>query len=42
MGTTVGHDFNTKFEPITAQFIRLNILTATDVPTIWEVQLFDK
>jgi alpha-L-fucosidase len=39
-GTTVGQDFNAAFEPITAQFVRLNILTATDVPTIWEVQLF--
>ena len=30
------------FEPVTAQHVRLNILEATDVPTIWEVQLFAK
>ena len=41
-GTTIGEDFSAAFEPITAQHIRLNILDATDVPTIWEIQLFDK
>jgi len=41
-GTTIGEDFSVTFEPITAQHIRLNILDATDVPTIWEIQLFDK
>jgi len=39
-GTTIGADFTVEFEPVTAQHVRLNILEATDVPTIWEVQLF--
>ncbi len=39
-GTTAGLDFNAKFDPVTTQHVRLNILTATDVPTIWEVQFF--
>jgi alpha-L-fucosidase len=38
-GTTLG-EFRLKLEPITAQQLRLNILEATDVPTIWEVQVF--
>jgi len=29
-----------RFEPVTAQHVRLNVIAATDVPTIWEVQLF--
>ena len=29
-----------KFEPVTAQRVRLNITEATDGPTIWEFQLF--
>jgi alpha-L-fucosidase len=41
-GTAVGQDFNAEFEPVTARYVRLNILAATDVPTIWEVQLFAK
>ena len=39
-GTTIGADFTVEFEPVTAQHVRLNILEATDVPTIWEMQLF--
>ncbi|NIP25398.1 MAG: hypothetical protein GWN67_07675 [Phycisphaerae bacterium] len=39
-GTTIGQDFNAEFEPVTTRYVRLNILAATDVPTIWEVQLF--
>lgn len=39
-GTTIGQDFNAVFESITTRYVRLNILAATDVPTIWEVQLF--
>ncbi len=39
-GTTIGANFTAKFEPVKAQHVRLNILKATDVPTIWEVQLF--
>jgi alpha-L-fucosidase len=38
-GTTLG-DFSLRFEPVTAQYFRLNILEATDVPTIWEVHLY--
>ena len=41
-GTTIGADFTAKFAPISAQHVRLNILEATDVPTIWEVQLFEE
>ena len=29
-----------RFEPVTAQRVRLNITEATDGPTIWEFQLF--
>ena len=39
-GTTIGQDFNAQFDPVTAQHVRLNILLSSDVPTIWEVQLF--
>jgi len=38
-GTTLG-DFSLKFPPVTARHFRLNILDATDVPTIWEVHLY--
>ena len=38
-GTTLG-DFSLQFPPVTAQRFRLNILEATDVPTIWEVHLY--
>jgi len=41
-GTTIGADFTAKFDPVSAQHVRLNILEATDVPTIWEVQLFEE
>ena len=41
-GSTIGRDFSAEFQPVTAQHVRLNILEATDVPTIWEVQLFEK
>jgi hypothetical protein len=41
-GTTIGRNYSADFEPVTAQHVRLNILEATDVPTIWEVQLFEK
>jgi len=39
-GTTIGADYSARFEPVTARHVRLDILEATDVPTIWEVQLF--
>jgi len=38
-GTTIGNKLNLKFEPVTARFVRLNILKATDGPTISELQL---
>jgi alpha-L-fucosidase len=41
-GTTIGADHSATFEPVQAQHVRLNILEAADVPTIWEVQLFEK
>ena len=39
-GTTLGADFSAEFAPVAARHVRLNILEATDVPTIWEVRLF--
>ncbi len=39
-GTTIGPDWAAKFEPVTAQVVRLNILKASDGPTINEFQLF--
>jgi alpha-L-fucosidase len=39
-GTTAGADFSVTFEPVTARHVRLNIIEATGVPTIWEVRLF--
>jgi alpha-L-fucosidase len=40
-GSTVGEAFSKTFSPSTAQHVRLNILEATDAPTIWEFQLFE-
>jgi alpha-L-fucosidase len=39
-GTRLGHDYSKQFEPVTARYVRLNILKATDGPTICEFQLF--
>jgi alpha-L-fucosidase len=39
-GTTVGRDYSTSFPPVTARHVRLNILEATEGPTIRELQLF--
>lgn len=39
-GTTVGERFETRFEPVTARHVRLNILDASNGPTIFEFQLF--
>ncbi len=38
-GTTMGADFTKRFEPVTARVVRLNILEATEGPTIdeWEI-----
>jgi alpha-L-fucosidase len=38
-GTTLGAEKQLEFAPVTARQFRLNILEATDVPTIWEFQL---
>ncbi len=39
-GTKIGRKLQLKFSPVTARYVRLNILKATDGPTIWEFQLF--
>ncbi len=39
-GTTIGAAFETNFPPVTAQRIRLNVIEATDGPTIGEFELF--
>jgi len=41
-GTTIGRNFTKTFDPVTARRVRLNILEATDGPTVWEIQLFGK
>jgi alpha-L-fucosidase len=38
-GTTIGSEYLKDFEPETAEQVRLNILDATEGPTIWEFQL---
>jgi alpha-L-fucosidase len=38
-GTKIGSDYVKDFEPVTAGQVRLNILEATEGPTIWEFQL---
>jgi len=39
-GAKIGEKFSATFAPITARHVRLNIIEASHVPTIWEVQLF--
>ncbi|NIP22415.1 MAG: alpha-L-fucosidase [Phycisphaerae bacterium] len=39
-GTKIGNKLQLKFTPVTARHVRLNILNATDGPTICEFQLF--
>lgn len=39
-GTHIGDKFTQSFDPVTAQHVRLDILEATDGPTIWEFQVF--
>jgi alpha-L-fucosidase len=39
-GTTIGEKKHLKFNPVTARIFRLNILDATEGPTIWEIQLY--
>ena len=39
-GKRIGEATTIRFEPITAQVVRLNVLQASEGPTIWEFQLF--
>ena len=39
-GEDPGERLEAKFEPVTAQRVRLNLLDAHGGPTIWEFQLF--
>ena len=38
-GTRIGEQYSQDFQPVTAQYVRLNILEATDGPTICELRL---
>ena len=39
-GTNIGQKLKLEFSPVTARYVRLNILKASEGPTIWEFQLF--
>ena len=39
-GTKIGNKLELNFSSITARHVRLNILDATEGPTIWEFRLF--
>jgi alpha-L-fucosidase len=39
-GTKIGESWSKSFDPVTAQRVRLNVLEATEGPTIWEFQLY--
>ncbi|OHB70943.1 MAG: hypothetical protein A2V70_19630 [Planctomycetes bacterium RBG_13_63_9] len=39
-GTRIGDGLEMKFDPVMAQVVRLNIVKASEGPTIWEFQLF--
>lgn len=41
-GTTIGEQAEFRFPPVTARQFRLNILKASEGPTLWEVQLFGR
>ncbi|MGA2863724.1 MAG: alpha-L-fucosidase [Verrucomicrobiota bacterium] len=41
-GTTLGQEFSREFPPLTAQELRLNILEATEGPTISEIEFVDE
>ena len=41
-GTTLGRGFQKQFPPVTAREFRLNILDATDGPTISEIEFLEK
>jgi len=38
-GSRIGEHYAKDFSPVTARHVRLNILDATDGPTLWEFQL---
>ena len=38
-GTTIGEDHRIAFPPVTARYVRLNLLETTEGPSIWEFQL---
>jgi alpha-L-fucosidase len=38
-GTRIGEVYAARFDPVTAQHVRLHILEATEGPTLWEFQL---
>ena len=40
VGTTIGAKRELRLAPVKARVFRLNITDASDVPTIWEFQLF--
>ncbi len=40
-GTRIGAAYAKRFPPVSGRHVRLNILEATDVPTIWEFRVFD-
>jgi alpha-L-fucosidase len=39
-GAEAGKGYTKDFSPVTAQYVRLNILDASEGPTIWEFQLY--
>jgi len=41
-GKTIGPYFIRQLTPVPAQYVRLNVLEARNVPTIWEFQLLDR
>jgi alpha-L-fucosidase len=41
-GTTLGDDFERSFSPVSARAFRLNILDASDAPTLNEIELLNQ
>ena len=41
-GTTLGENYQKSFQPVTAREFRLNVLDATQGPTINEIELLEK
>jgi len=40
-GTSIGAERELRFNPVSARFVRLNIIRARQVPTIWEFQVYE-